>query len=55
MAKTDWQLGDVVQPSDMNQMGQEINDNAAAVEELRDEVRQAQINLKRTLSMGGML
>jgi len=26
MAKTDWQMGDIVQPADMNQIGQEIND-----------------------------
>ena len=26
MAKTDWQIGDTVQPEDMNQLGQEINE-----------------------------
>lgn len=26
MAKTDWQMDDIVQPSDMNQIGQEINE-----------------------------
>lgn len=31
MAKTDWQMGDTVQPEDLNQMGQEINENAAAI------------------------
>ena len=25
MAKTDWQMGDIVQPADLNQIGQEIN------------------------------
>jgi|GEM_PF-1782745 hypothetical protein len=29
MAKTDWQMEDKVQPEDLNQIGQEINDNAA--------------------------
>jgi len=29
MAKTDWQIGDTVQPGDLNQLGQEINDNTA--------------------------
>lgn len=31
MAKTDWQMGDTVQPADMNQIGQEINDNTAEI------------------------
>jgi hypothetical protein len=31
MAKTDWQLGDTVLPEDLNQLGQEINDNASAI------------------------
>jgi hypothetical protein len=30
MAKTNWQMGDIVQPDDLNQIGQEINDAAAA-------------------------
>jgi|GEM_PF-3517640 len=30
MAKTDWQMGDIVQPADLNQIGQEINDAATA-------------------------
>lgn len=29
MARTNWQMGDTVQPEDLNQLGQEINDNAA--------------------------
>jgi len=33
MAKTDWQLGDTVQPEDLNQLGQEINDNTSAISE----------------------
>lgn len=28
MAKTDWQMGDTVQPDDLNQIGEEINKNA---------------------------
>lgn len=31
MAKTNWQMGDTVLPSDLNQIGQEINENAAAI------------------------
>ena len=31
MAKTNWQMGDTVLPSDLNLIGQEINDNAAAI------------------------
>lgn len=31
MAKTDWGLNDVVQPSDMNAIGEEINQNAADI------------------------
>jgi hypothetical protein len=28
MAKTDWQMGDTVQPEDLDHIGQEINENA---------------------------
>lgn len=31
MAKTDWQMGDTVKPDDLNQIGQEINENADAI------------------------
>ncbi|WP_276358395.1 hypothetical protein [Cohnella caldifontis] len=31
MAKTDWGMNDVVMPDDMNQIGQEINKNAADI------------------------
>ena len=31
MAKTNWQMGDTVLPEDLNRMGQEINDSAAAI------------------------
>lgn len=31
MAKTDWQMNDTVLPADLNQIGQEINDNAAEI------------------------
>jgi hypothetical protein len=31
MAKTDWQMGDTVKPDDLNQIGQEINDNSASI------------------------
>lgn len=31
MAKTNWQMGDTVQPEDLNQVGQEINDNTTAI------------------------
>ncbi|MBN2980100.1 hypothetical protein [Cohnella algarum] len=32
MAKTNWTMGDTVKPEDMNQIGQEINDNAESLE-----------------------
>lgn len=36
MAKTNWGMNDTVMPTDMNQIGQEINETAAAVEVLQD-------------------
>lgn len=33
MAKTNWQMGDTVMPSDLNELGREVNENAAALEE----------------------
>jgi hypothetical protein len=35
MVKTNWQMGDTVQPEDLNLMGQEINYNASVIEDHR--------------------
>jgi hypothetical protein len=45
MAKTDWQLGDVVQPADMNQIGQEINSNAEKIVDHETRLSAAQTSI----------
>lgn len=38
MAKTNWQMGDTVQPSDLNQIGQEINDNTTDIQQVSNDL-----------------
>lgn len=38
MAKTNWQMGDTVQPADLNQIGQEINKNTSDIENIQQEL-----------------
>lgn len=49
MAKTDWQLGDTVMPEDMNQIGEEINQNAQGIQQLQQTVN---AHLNETLQQG---
>lgn len=38
MAKTNWQMGDTVQPADLNQIGQEINENTTDVQQVTNDL-----------------
>lgn len=38
MAKTNWQMGDTVQPADLNQIGQEINENTTGVQQVTNDL-----------------
>lgn len=49
MARTDWTMNDTVMPEDMNQIGEEINQNAQGIQQLQQTVN-AHLKEKATLT-----